>query len=59
MTFSINGSQIFFANFVIFARNKQKNAHQFIVHKTTLYTYNPQPKSLPNINFLHLTVAEI
>ena len=24
-----------------------------------LYTYNPQPMSLPNINFLHLTVTEI
>ena len=25
----------------------------------TLHTYNPQPMSLPSINFLHLTVSEI
>ena len=25
----------------------------------TLHTYNPQTISLPNINFLHLTVCEI
>ena len=25
----------------------------------TLHTYNPQPMSLPSINFLHLTVAEV
>ena len=25
----------------------------------TLHTYNPQPVSLPSINFLHLTVSEI
>ena len=25
----------------------------------TLHTYNPQPISLPSINFLHLTVSEI
>ena len=25
----------------------------------TLHTYYPQPMSLPSINFLHLTVAEI
>ena len=25
----------------------------------TLHTYPPQPMSLPNINFLHLTVSEI
>ena len=35
MTFSIAGSQIFFANFVIFARNERKNAYRFIVHNTT------------------------
>ena len=35
MMFSITGSQIFFVNFVIFARNKQKTSYQFIVHTTT------------------------
>ena len=24
-----------------------------------LHTYNPQPMSLPSINFLHLTVSDI
>ena len=28
-------------------------------HTMTLHTYTPQPMSLPSINFLHLTVAEI
>ena len=28
-------------------------------HAMTLHTYNPQPMSLPNINFLHLMVFEI
>ena len=28
-------------------------------HTMTLYTYNPQPMSLPFNNFLHLTVSEI
>ena len=28
-------------------------------HTMTLHTYNPQPMSLPSINFLHLTVSEI
>ena len=27
-------------------------------HTMTLHTYNPQPVSLPSMNFLHLTVAE-
>ena len=37
MTFSITGSQIFFANFVIFARNKRKTAYRFIVDNAMLY----------------------
>ena len=28
-------------------------------HTMTLHTYNPQPMSLPSINFLHFTVSEI
>ena len=28
-------------------------------HTMALHTYNPQPMSLPSINFLHLTVPEI
>ena len=28
-------------------------------HNMTLHTCNPQPMSLPNINFLHLMVSEI
>ena len=28
-------------------------------HIMTMHTYNPQPMSLPSINFLHLTVSEI
>ena len=39
MTFSITGSQIFFANFVIFARNERKTAYQFIVNTTNISTY--------------------
>ena len=31
MMFSITDSQIFFANFVIFARNEQKTAYRFTV----------------------------
>ena len=27
-------------------------------HTMTLHTYNPQPLSLPSMNFLQLTVAE-
>ena len=37
MTFSITGSQIFFTNFVIFARNERKTAYQFIVHNTNIH----------------------
>ena len=36
MTFSITGSQIFFANLVIFATNKRKTSYRFIVHTTIL-----------------------
>ena len=36
VTFSITGSQIFFANFVIFARNERKTGYQFTVPTTTL-----------------------
>ena len=28
-------------------------------HTMTLHIYNPQPMSLPNVNFLHLMVFEI
>ena len=34
MTFSITGSEIFFANFIIFVRNERKTAYRFIVHNT-------------------------
>ena len=37
MMFSITGSEKFFANFVIFARNKRKTAYRFIVHNTSRY----------------------
>ena len=35
ITFSITGSQIFFANFAIFVRNERKTPYRFIVHNTT------------------------
>ena len=38
MMFSITGSQIFFANFVIFVRNEQKTAYQFIIHNTSQWS---------------------
>ena len=34
VTFSITGSQIFFANFVIFARNEQKTGYRFTIPTT-------------------------
>ena len=37
MTFSLTGSQIFFANFVIFVRNERKTAYRFIVHNTKIF----------------------
>ena len=37
MTFSITGSQIFLADFVIFTKSEQKTAYQFIVHTTNIW----------------------
>ena len=37
MTFSITGSQIFLADFVIFTKSKRKTAYRFIVHNTMSY----------------------
>ena len=38
VTFSITGSQIFFANFVIFARNERKTGYRFTVPTTSLHS---------------------
>ena len=35
MTFSITGSQIFLADFVIFTKSERKTAYRFIVHTTS------------------------
>ena len=39
MTFSITGSQIFFANFVIFARNERKTGYRFTVPTNSVMYY--------------------
>ena len=44
MTFSVTGSQTIFANFVIYARNKRKTVHWFIVHTTS--SVSPTCKNL-------------
>ena len=34
--FSITGSQIFFADFIVYTKNKRKTSYQFIVHTTDI-----------------------
>ena len=50
VSFSITSSQVFFANFVIFARNERKTGYRFTVPTTTihiLYTVKGSTVTLP------------
>ena len=37
MTFSITGSQIFFAEFVIYTKNERKTSYRFIIQTTIIW----------------------
>ena len=41
------------------SRSLQQDQKSNQGHTMTLDTYNPQPMSLPGMNFLHLTASEI